>query len=154
MRKNRFWQRLCLIYYSFMSKKKHCVYCGDWYQCRDHIIPISYNQNYRNYKHGDTVSCCSICNLLAGDSVHFSIISKAKYLYQKYSKKYKKVLKFPKWTNQELIELDYSLSNIIIRRQHLKKLIILKLENLELVSNGFEPKILNSFKNHKEAFTE
>ena len=136
-----------------MKEQKCCVYCGDWYQCRDHVIPISYSSSYRNYKPKDIVKCCMLCNSLAGDSLHFSIMSKAKYLYHRYNRKYKKVLNYPVWDIVELNDLDYGLRQFIVSRQHLKRLITFKLENLELVACGLAPRILNKFKSHEEALS-
>lgn len=134
-----------------MNKPKHCVYCGDWYQCRDHIIPVSYAQTYRNYREKDTAPCCNLCNNLAGDSAHFTIQSKARYLHERYNKKFKKVLRLPVWTPSELKELDYGLRAYVVQRQHLKALIKLKIGNLELVMHGLDPVVLNKFKSHEEA---
>ena len=135
-----------------MENPKSCVYCGDWYQCRDHVIPVSWQQTYRSYKKGETVRSCTLCNTLAGDSVHFSIISKAEYLIKRYNKKFKKVLNLPKWSAQEIDDLDYGLKSYVLNRQHLKYLIAAKLKNLEKSSYGLDVEPLNVFNDHEKAF--
>lgn len=128
-----------------------CVYCGDWFQCRDHVVPISWQQTYRNYRRGETVKCCTLCNTLAGDSVHFSLLSKAEYLIKRYHKKFKKILLLPEWTLDEMEELDYGLQAYVLQRQHLKHLVLFKLENLSRSSCGLDVEPLRAFDSHDEA---
>ena len=116
---------------------EHCIYCGDWFQCRDHIIPISYCQTYRDYKRGATVYCCKECNTLLGDRAHFSISSRAEYLIEAYWVKRRKFLTFPEWTADEIMRLGYNLRDGIARKMATKRIYLKKLENLELVSQGF-----------------
>lgn len=132
-------------------EKNKCIYCGDWFQCRDHVIPVSWQQVFRDYKKGKTVKCCHLCNNLAGDSVHFSPLSKAEYLIKRYQKKFKKILKLPDWSLEKINQLDYSLCSYVIHRQHLKRLIISKLKNLDRSSCGLDVEPLISFKNHEDA---
>lgn len=134
-----------------MTPSKHCVYCGDWFQCRDHVIPVSYSSVYRTFNIKETVPCCNTCNLLAGDSVHFSVSSKAEFLIKRYERKFKKVLSLPHWTQEEMDELDYSLAHFVLTRQHLRALIRAKLVNLNLAANGFTVEGLHSFADHKSA---
>lgn len=128
-----------------MSDTAYCVYCGDWSQCRDHVIPVSYSQTYRNYRVGDTVPCCHLCNTLAGDSLHFSVQSKSRYLVDRYLKKFKKVLKIPDWSPSDLRDLDYGLRTFVESRLYLRELVESKLCNLRRVSDGFEAVRLNEF---------
>lgn len=48
-------------------------------------------------------------------------------------------------------ELDYGLQAYILQRQHLKHLVLFKLENLTRVSLGLEPEPLRTFDGHDQA---
>lgn len=124
-------------------KPPHCVYCGDWFQCRDHVIPVSWAQVYRDSKEDQIVHCCTLCNTLAGDFVAFSVIQKANHLAMKYRKKFRKVLRFPNWSDKELEELDYGLKGFVLQQINERLLMEAKLENLDRVALGFEPRPLN-----------
>jgi hypothetical protein len=121
-----------------------CVYCGDFNQCRDHVIPVSYNSVYRNYSLEDTVDCCNMCNQLALDYPAQSIEEKSLYLINQYHKKYSKVLNNPKWEDDEIDELSGNLKYKVKASENLKRLIENKLENLHLSSMGTLPKRLKS----------
>lgn len=125
------------------NKPPHCVYCGDWFQCRDHVIPVSWMQVYRDYKPGQTVHCCNLCNTLAGSFVAFSVIQKANYFATKYRKKFRKTLRLPDWTDKELEALEYGLRGFVRQQINERLLLEAKLENLDRVALGFEPRILN-----------
>lgn len=133
------------------SSDDQCVYCGDWFQCRDHLVPASYMQVYRSYAKGTTVKCCHLCNNLAGDFVAFTVGDKAAHIEKRYRKRFKKVLKLPHWDEWELKQLDYGLRDMVIKNQHMKRLILIKLENLELVQAGFEPVPIRGFNSHLDA---
>lgn len=122
---------------------EHCIYCGDYYQCRDHVIPVSYNQVYRDYKHGATVYCCNECNSLLSNKAYFTIQDRASYLLEAYRKKRWKEITFPEWRINEVKELGYNLRTMVERSLKLKSLYLSKLENIELVSQGFPIKPIN-----------
>lgn len=118
----------------------HCIYCGDWYECRDHVIPISWQQTYRDYKPGSTVKCCKECNSFLGNKPFHTIQSRATYLINAYLINRKKDFNFPNWEANEIRELGYNLRTSVLNKLARKKVYLRKLENLEFVSNGYECK--------------
>jgi hypothetical protein len=116
----------------------HCIYCGDWYQCRDHVIPINYQKTYRDFVPGSTVKCCTECNSLLGDRAHHTIQARAKYLVKAYIKNRKKFLNFPEWEREEIRELGYNLGTGVQTGLAKKWLYLMKLDNLERVGEGYE----------------
>lgn len=123
--------------YTQSGENKFCVYCGDWYECRDHVTPVLWRRVYRDYKQGETVYCCHMCNNLANDYVAFSIADKALYLVYRYQHKYDDVLALPKWSSSEINELSGTLKQYVKGKQLLRELLLRKLENLDQVSMGF-----------------
>ncbi len=63
-----------------------CVYCGDFANSVDHIIPYSYHPNHDP---DNLVAACMDCNLIAGDLVFDSFEEKAEHI--------REVRKQPKW---------------------------------------------------------
>jgi len=116
-----------------------CVYCGDFNQCRDHVIPVSMSSVYRSYDYDETVDCCMMCNSLAGDYPAANIRDKAQYLRHRYIHKYRKLLKIPHWKNGELRELSHNLRNHTKASENLHRLIDRKLDNLVIASLGSLP---------------
>lgn len=115
----------------------HCVYCGDFNECQDHVIPVAYNSGNRRLDRGITVDCCNMCNSLAGDFVAETIIQKAIYLEDRYQRKHK--VGGPRWTREELKELHGGLKNYVEKKQFANLLIGAKLKNLDRVINGYKP---------------
>lgn len=111
-----------------------CVYCGDWYQCRDHVIPISYCQVYRDYKPGATVRACRECNGLLGSKAYFTQEERAEYLLARYPIKYRKLLQMPHWTPEECADLGYNLRVTVEAKMVLREIYALKIDNLERTS--------------------
>lgn len=114
-----------------------CVYCGDFYQCRDHVIPLAWLRVYRDYRPGETVYCCMMCNQSAGSYPARNVQDKAFYLIHRYQHKYAKVLALPNWEEDEIDELEGMLKDYIKGNTYLKQVLMRKLENLDLVSLGF-----------------
>lgn len=118
------------------SDGRCCVYCGDYYQCRDHIVPVAWESVYRTYRPGDTVPCCSECNSYLGDRPIFTLEDRAHYLVDAYITKRRDILSYPLWTEAEIEALGYSLREPIRRTMYLKDLYRLKLSNLCLSESG------------------
>jgi hypothetical protein len=121
-----------------VEPKRFCVYCGDFYECRDHVVPVSWLRVFRDYREYETVACCFMCNRLAGDYPATSLCDKAFYLLRRYEFKYQKILALPHWDQSEINELKGSLKERVKRNQFLKELLKRKIDNLELVMNGFQ----------------
>ncbi len=111
---------------------KHCVYCGDYFQCRDHVIPISYRSTFRHFSSGEIVPCCRQCNTLAGDHVALTVQEKVMFLQRKYEALLKRK-KSPVWTEGELRSLDFGLQTLVRRKSYESDLIRQKIKNLESV---------------------
>jgi hypothetical protein len=117
----------------------NCTYCGAWDgNNRDHVVPASYNQNVqrhkKHFKQGTTVPCCGECNVLLGDRLYFSIPSRAAYLLGTYERRYKKLLKQPDWSEEEIEELGPSMRTSVIQSMKDKNEIRRQLEHLQLVA--------------------
>lgn len=113
----------------------NCTYCGSWDgNHRDHVIPASYGQAKKNFK-CETVPACGECNVLLGDRLYFTLPSRAAYLMGVYQTRYKKLLKQPDWSDEEIEELGPSMRTSIIQTMKDKKEVRRQLEHLELVAD-------------------
>src|SRR5215471_1453566 len=100
-------------------KRRVCMYCGDWYECRDHVTPVCMSYVFRSYNADDTVFCCHLLN--------------------RYEFKFRKVLALPPWSEEEICEVRGYLKTKIHRNEKLRILIRQKLLNLDLVTLGYDP---------------
>lgn len=94
-----------------------CTYCDDTANTRDHVIPVSFNRPSRsnNTPIRDTVLCCKECNSLLGARSLYTVSERAGYLYEALSKRYKKLLGMPDWSDEELSGLGEDMKQIILR---------------------------------------
>jgi hypothetical protein len=122
-----------------MRGAESCVYCGDWYECRDHYVPVSWLGLQRHYTSGDCVPCCQECNLLLGNVRIFDLSQRALFLGDRYQITRSKVLNLPNWSDEELKEIGYSLCKLIKRGLMLQSIYFAKLGNLGLRALGYEP---------------
>src|SRR5215471_6621156 len=120
-------------------KRRVCMYCGDWYECRDHVTPVCMSYVFRSYNPDDTVFCCHLCNQLAGSFPATSVQDKAFHLMNRYEFKFRKVLALPPWSEEEICEVRGYLKTKIHRNEKLRILIRQKLLNLDLVTLGYDP---------------
>jgi hypothetical protein len=128
----------------------YCVYCGDFNQCKDHVIPVSYNSVYRDYNRNETVDCCTECNTLAGSYPATSVEDKSTYLLQRYKTKYSKILNLPIWDNSELEQLKGNLKMQVKANENKRRLISKKMEHLRISAMGIlPPNIQNVLKLYK-----
>jgi len=127
----------------FTLKPYHCIYCGDWYQCRDHIVPILVDAVERSYDPEKTCHCCNLCNKLAGDYWAESIEDKAQHILSRYRRKFRVILFQNSWSDTELDDLMGGLHEFVRSKQNLKRLIEAKIDNLLRVSSGIEAIRLN-----------
>lgn len=114
-----------------------CIYCGATAQCREHVIPVSYLSFARTYDQSLVwiVPACNNCNSLAGAYIAFSIPEKAKYILSRFKIKYKKLLKQPEWTQDELNNLDYNLKEMVWGGLVAKRIALERLSILEKTCN-------------------
>lgn len=120
-----------------VRKVPFCVYCGDYYQCRDHVVPVGFTSVYRNFGRGETVHCCNECNHLAGAYVPDSFQDKAAYLLSRYEAKYKKILNQPIWQREEIKELKNGLKRFVESRAAKQRIALGKLRNLDMAWCGY-----------------
>jgi hypothetical protein len=115
----------------------NCTYCGAWDgNNRDHIVPVSYNYNGRKAStYRNTVPCCQECNVLLSNRLYFSLPSRAAYLLGTYERRYKKLLKQPDWSDEEIEELGPSMRTSIIQTMKDKNEVRRQLEYLALVAD-------------------
>lgn len=121
-----------------MTGAEHCVYCGDFFECRDHVIPVRYNNVKRDYRSGSTVHCCNRCNGLLGSAAYFTVRERALYLIDRYRRANHSDLTFPDWDEEELESMAPKMRQAIRGRLSKRRLIRLKIDNLERVCLGLE----------------
>jgi hypothetical protein len=124
---------------AFRKPNVHCVYCGDWYQCRDHYVARDWLGYNRTYTAGDVVPSCSQCNTLLSNIPLFEIGERAEYLMEAVERKNQKWLMVPRWSELELVELGYNLRKQIRMALMLRAITIARLKNSDLVALGYEP---------------
>ena len=117
-----------------------CHYCGAPADTKDHIVPISYNYTQRPNnspaKGGQTVDCCRECNNLLGAKALFSIEERAHEVAECLERRYKKELKAPIWTDEDLAELGPTLQKQIKAKQFLRMEILERVRNAVSVAQG------------------
>jgi NMD protein affecting ribosome stability and mRNA decay len=117
-----------------------CHYCGAPASTKDHIVPISYNYTQRPKSHrskgGVTVDCCRECNSLLGAKALFSIEERAHEIAECLERRYKKELKAPVWTDEDLAELGPSLQKQVKAKQILRMEILERIRNAVSVAQG------------------
>ena len=115
-------------------KDKICYYCGMPASTKDHVIPkailktfdIQFNsESLHQYIKNRTllVPSCRECNNLLGATIQESLTARKAYLKKKLKQRYKKVLKMPKWTEEELNQMGKNLRSSIIASMNEKELI-------------------------------
>jgi hypothetical protein len=121
------------------DEPRHCVYCGDWFECRDHRVPNDWLGYNRSYATGDVVAACCECNLLLSNIAKVTLLSRAEYLIEAYEKRAAKWFRVPPWSEQELREMGYNMQTHIHRALMLRSIYIGKLRNLDLTGLGYDP---------------
>jgi hypothetical protein len=133
------------------SDDKCCVYCGDWYECRDHPVPVSYSDVYRTYRRGETVPACVMCNNLLGAHIFSSMNDRSEFLLGRYERRFAKIMRFPEWASSEIDDLDWGLRCLILMKMHAKLIAKSKISNLVVTSMGGTAVRMAHTKSHEEA---
>lgn len=110
----------------FEGKIIPCVYCGQPYDDLEHVIPRYYQAKFSKLHeviYSDIVPSCHECNLLAGRELFFTVEDKKDYIKGKLRKRYKKILRLPEWTTEELNELSPSICTSILNKVALQRTI-------------------------------
>ena len=85
-----------------------CTYCSS--PCGstlDHVVPRSVGGVLNEgFKKTNTVPSCLECNSVLGDRLFLTVGTRAAYLAGALSARYKKVLKLPKWSEDDFEDLS------------------------------------------------
>jgi 5-methylcytosine-specific restriction endonuclease McrA len=125
-----------------------CHYCGAPADTKDHIVPIAYLRNSRpqgSRSVGCTVDCCRECNSLLGAKALFSVEERAHEIAECLTRRYKKELKAPVWTDDELAELMPILKRQIEAKQFLRMEVLDRVRNASSVAQGLLERALPLF---------
>lgn len=81
------------------------------------------------------VPACRDCNSLSGSEIFFSIPEKAKYIRKRYETKFRKALRVPTWSEDELKGMSRRFRDAIEESQVHKYWVIDRLKHLDTVSD-------------------
>ena len=105
-----------------------CVYCGQSPETKDHVPAVStawaFGTDYFRSRGIPLLvyPSCQECNSTLGAfSSRFDLKGRAIYVYEKYRKKYARVIEQLEWEEEELEELDYSLRSYIERSEMIRR---------------------------------
>ena len=111
---------------------KYCVYCGQMANTVDHVLPVTFAYSLNLNSPGvrkelgqglNKVPCCSECNTLASNAAFVSILEKRRYVQKKLRGKYKRLLVFKPWDEDELVEVSSNLRDTIVQSMHKRMLV-------------------------------
>lgn len=115
-----------------------CAYCGVVATEDEHVIPYSYIAPYtskkrRNPRGGISVivRSCRSCNSIAGPKVFDNFWEKKQFIAERLATKNSRLLNSPDWTDSDINALSGKLKRHVFASQFKKKLIRIRLENLE-----------------------
>lgn len=96
-----------------------CTYCGGIATHWDHVVPVSAlrpNSKLHRIQPDDwIVPACQECNLQLSDRMLHSVPLRAKWLFQRYRKKYKKLMCNTSWTDDEINQLSGSFKIMVMQ---------------------------------------
>lgn len=122
--------------YSFLSQENRCMYCGVPSECIDHVPPINWVESLgsKYFKEKGIqlyfVNSCVDCNSKLSDLALFTILDRKIYLFGRYSKKHRKILLAPDWSEEELKSLSRNLAQKIRHKMKKKKFLLERLNFL------------------------
>lgn len=91
---------------------KDCYYCGQYADTVDHVPAVNMIKFYTNY-YKILVKACRECNFCLSDRMLPTLISRLEFLHKKYRIRYARLLKMPRWDDEELMELRGQLKRYI-----------------------------------------
>lgn len=112
-----------------------CTYCKDHADTLDHVIPVSFTSTSRKnakYNRKNTVPACRECNSLLSNFLIHTVGGRAEYLTNKYKSRYRKLLKTPEWSEEDLKSLKANLRKTIEQSLIIKKSVEIRIKNCEL----------------------
>lgn len=115
------WLESWLVDYRF-GTWEHCAYCGQPAGVSDHVIPhCFYSVQKRERGAGSAwglkTPACLECNSLLGAFLFETLFERCKWLNRRLWKRYKRVLRLPRWDAEEIGELRYSLRTFVAGKQ-------------------------------------
>lgn len=108
--------------YKFIDNGGICIYCGIDATSKDHFLPISVMGALQSailhkwIEGGFLVPSCGQCNSIAGNKIFNTVARKRRYIQTRLARKYKDLLNSPFWTEEELLEMGYSLAQFMRSR--------------------------------------
>ena len=123
--------------YEFCGPKHHCAYCGIPSDTIDHTIPVSFINRKpiaASLINLMKVSACRECNAFASDFLHETFIDRRHEIAKKVVRKYRKIIRTPPWTEDELDEMGPSMVESIRLSSHIGIWVRGRLANLSLKS--------------------
>lgn len=120
---------------------KKCTYCGVYATSNDHFVPYSYNSSSKKrvksvqLQKENIYPSCKQCNSIASNKHFCTVKEKREYIQGVLRKKYKKLLKLPDWSQEELKEISYSLRSGIELRMMAKRWIVNRVNFPEIIYN-------------------
>jgi 5-methylcytosine-specific restriction endonuclease McrA len=130
-----------------MSDDTSCAYCGGIALEWDHVVPVrALRPDSHKEKHFQAddwvVPSCKECNDLLADRMLHTVPLRAGWLYNRYRKKYAKLMTSASWTDEELDELRGTFKLMIIetmlaqaeldhRLAHLRKIAAMSMDYMQ-----------------------
>lgn len=116
-----------------------CFYCGDDSQTlqRDHVIPSSFAETSCSYDQRKTVSCCRECNITLSNRPYHTLEERSAFLLERYQSKYRKALKVPHRTEDELKEYGPRMRSTIKSSLIQKEWVTARLQHLSRSAVGY-----------------
>lgn len=110
-----------------------CTYCGEPANTYDHVPPRHWLSSNPKLvpREKSSVPACAECNQTIGGKLLFGVGSRAEFLKAKYLKKYKKVLNFTPWLEDELEDMSEDFQKTLRATQVLKQIIQERLIHLD-----------------------
>ena len=107
--------------YRLIDNGRICVYCGVPASTIDHVVPLSAISALANMIliNGPPIEglflvpSCGECNSIAGSQMFRTIGAKRRYIHWRLSRKYRRFIELPDWSDEELDEMGYSLRKSI-----------------------------------------
>lgn len=125
-----------------------CTYCGGIAHAWDHVIPVQLlrpdSKQNRIVSDDWLVLACNECNGALSDRMLHNVPLRAKWLYNRYRRKYSKLMSNATWTDDELDELSGSFKLLVIETMLVQAELDHRLAHLrkiaEMPSDYLQPK--------------
>lgn len=102
------------------EEQYRCYYCGMNATQTDHVPPISHGGDFNL---GFLIHSCSECNIILGDNRYETLNERSRTIKLYLQKKFKKTLKYPDWSDEEIEEMSGRLKEAIVNLERAKRII-------------------------------